>query len=102
MEQQGKVYQLTVVTNDGSVRTVPARSDESLLVAMERAAIKAPSKCRSGECGWCRSKLVSGTVYTPEMTERRRQYDKVAGYIHPCCSFPCSDCRIAVNCEGLD
>ena len=100
-EHEGKVYELTVVTNDGAVRTVPARSDESLLVAMERAGIKAPSKCRSGECGWCRSKLVSGEIYAPEMTERRRQYDKVAGYIHPCCTFPCSDCRIAVNCEGL-
>lgn len=99
-EHQGKVYELTVVTNDGETYTVPARSDETILVALERAGIKAPSKCRSGECGWCRSKLVSGEVYAPEMTERRRQYDKLAGYIHPCCTFPCSDCSIAVGCEG--
>ena len=66
---------------------------------MERAGIKAPSKCRSGECGFCRSKLATGEVYTPEKVERRRQYDKVKGYVHPCCTYPKSDCRILVNCE---
>ena len=96
--EKGKIYELTVITNDYLAYVIPARSDESILVAIERAGIKAPSKCRSGECGWCRSKLVSGEVYAPEMTERRRQYDKVAGYIHPCCSFPLSDCIIAINC----
>ena len=96
-----KVYELTVTLNNGQTCTVPARADESLLVAIERAGLKAPSKCRSGECGWCRSRLVSGEVYIPEMTERRREYDKVSGYIHPCCTFPCSDCRILVNCEGF-
>ncbi len=95
-----KKYELTVVTNDGVTYKIPARSDESILVAVERAGIKAPSKCRSGECGWCRSKLVSGEVYTPEPTERRRQYNRIAGYIHPCCGFPCSDCRIMIGCEG--
>ncbi len=99
---QGKVYELTVIMGYGETYTIPARSDESILVAFERAGIKAPSRCRSGECGWCRSRLISGEVYTPELTERRRQYDKVAGYIHPCCSFACSDCRIAINCEGYE
>ncbi|MBR4462563.1 MAG: 2Fe-2S iron-sulfur cluster binding domain-containing protein [Erysipelotrichaceae bacterium] len=99
---QGKVYELTVVTNDGLTHTIPMRCDEPILVAIERAGIKAPSKCRSGECGWCRSRLVSGEVYTPEITEHRRQYDRTAGYIHPCCSFPCSDCKIMINCEGLE
>ena len=101
-EHQGKTYELTVITNDGITHKIPACFDEPILVAFERAGIKAPSKCRSGECGWCRSRLVSGEVYTPERTEQRRQYDKVAGYIHPCCSFACSDCKIVINCEGLE
>ncbi|MBS1393663.1 MAG: 2Fe-2S iron-sulfur cluster-binding protein [Christensenellales bacterium] len=25
---------------------------------MEQAGIKAPSRCRSGQCGWCHSRLV--------------------------------------------
>ncbi|MBR2701203.1 MAG: 2Fe-2S iron-sulfur cluster binding domain-containing protein [Erysipelotrichaceae bacterium] len=97
--EKGKVYQLTVMTNDGIAETIPARSDESILVAIERAGIKAPSKCQSGECGWCRTRLLSGEVYIPALTERRRQYDKVAGYIHACCSFPLSDCTVSINCE---
>lgn len=99
---QGKTFEVTVVTADGVSQKIPARFDEPILVALERAGIRAPSKCRSGECGWCRSRLVAGEVYTPEAVERRRQYDRVAGYIHPCCSFPCSDCTIAVNCEGFE
>lgn len=94
-----KVFNLTVVMNDGVERTVPARADEPILVTLERAGIKAPSKCRSGECGFCRSRLASGEVYTPGKTERRRQYDLKAGYIHPCCTFPKSDCRILINYE---
>lgn len=98
-EYKDKTFELTVIMNDGIERKIPARADEPILVALERAGIEAPSKCRSGECGFCRSKLASGEVYTPERVERRRQYDKVAGYIHPCCTFPKSDCRILVNYE---
>lgn len=96
---KGKTYNVKVINNDGKEYEIKASCDESLLVAFERAGIKAPSKCRSGECGWCRSRLVSGEVYAPELIERRRQYDKIAGYIHPCCTFACSDCVIEINCE---
>lgn len=94
-----KTYELTVITNDGIERKVPAKAEESVLVALERAGIEAPSKCRSGECGFCRSKLVSGEVYTPGKVEHRRQYDKETGYIHPCCTFPKSDLKILINYE---
>lgn len=98
-QNKGKTYQITVVTNDGQTRTVPARAEESVLVALERAGINAPSKCRSGECGFCRSRLASGQVYVPEKVDKRRQYDKVTGYIHPCAAFPRSDLKILINCE---
>lgn len=96
---KGKQFELRVLTNDGETHVISARSDESILVAIERAGIKAPSKCRSGECGWCRTRLISGEVYTPVLTEHRRQYDQVAGYLHACCSFPLSDCTVTINCE---
>ena len=94
----GKTFTLTVELADG-VRKIPAKSGESILVALERAGIKAPSKCRSGECGFCRSRLASGTYYVPEIIEHRRGADVKDGYIHPCCSFPTSDCRIFINCD---
>lgn len=98
-QYKDKIFNLTVVTGYGLVKTVPARADEPILVALERAGVTAPSKCRSGECGFCRSKLVSGEVYIPDKTEARREYDRLKGYIHPCCTFPKSDCRILVNIE---
>lgn len=51
----------------GTERTITAPSDVSLLRSLEAAGIAAPAHCRSGECGWCHSKLVSGEVYTPNL-----------------------------------
>ena len=56
----------------------------------------APAHCRSGECGWCHSKLISGEVYTPKTVDGRREADFLYGYIHPCCAFPLSDVTIEV------
>ena len=75
--------------------------DESLLVAVERAGIAAPSRCRSGECGWCRSRLVSGEVYIPEKTDGRRAADIDYNYIHPCSTFPLSDVVLEVYGSNL-
>ena len=80
----------------GKEQTITAPSDVSLLRSLEAAGIAAPSHCRSGECGWCHSKLVSGEVYTPKSVDSRREADYLYGYIHPCCSFPLSDLTIEV------
>ncbi len=82
--QLGKEYELT------------ASSDEPLLTAFDRAGLAAPSRCRSGECGWCRSRLLSGQVYVPEITDGRRAADIDFGYIHPCSSFAMSDLVVDV------
>lgn len=75
---------------------IPASSKETLLVAMERSGIVAPAKCRSGECGWCRSKLLSGTVFIPPQNDFRRHMDRETDHIHPCVSFPTSDIVLEV------
>ena len=80
----------------GTEQTITAPSDVSLLRSLEAAGIAAPAHCRSGECGWCHSKLVSGEVYTPKSVDGRREADFIYGYIHPCCSFPLSDLTIEV------
>ncbi|MDO5328613.1 MAG: flavin reductase family protein [Coriobacteriia bacterium] len=76
-----------------------AMANETLLVAIERAGIKAPSRCRSGECGWCRSQLESGKVFIPEDTDGRRFCDTEDNVIHPCATFPLSDCELTVPGE---
>ena len=80
----------------GSEQTITAPSDVSLLRSLEAAGIAAPAHCRSGECGWCHSRLVSGEIYTPKSMDGRREADFLFGYIHPCCSFPLSDLVIEV------
>ena len=94
-ETMGKEYKLTVDIR-GNKQTVPCKGGETLLWAMEKAGIKAPSHCRSGECGWCHSKLVSGEVYIPEDADGRRLADKKFGWVHPCVTYPLGDVELLV------
>ena len=80
----------------GTEQTITAPADTSILRSLEAAGIAAPAHCRSGECGWCHSKLCSGEVYCPKSVDVRREADYIYGYIHPCCSFPLSDLVIEV------
>ena len=80
----------------GTEQTITAPADTSILRSLEAAGIAAPAHCRSGECGWCHSKLCSGDVYCPKSVDGRREADYIYGYIHPCCSFPLSDLIIEV------
>ena len=91
----GKTYTITV-TIRGETQTVSCRADQTLLSAMEQAGIKAPSRCRSGECGWCHSLLLSGEVFVPAEADGRREADKKFGWIHPCCTYPLSDVSLDV------
>ena len=94
-EIRGKTFNLKIV-QCGREYNVPVSADEPIIVAAERAGIAVPSRCRSGECGWCRSKLVSGKVYIPEKTDGRRRADVEFNYIHPCSSFAMSDIVLEV------
>ena len=80
----------------GEEKTIPLRADEPVLTAIERAGIAAPSRCRSGECGWCRSRLISGEVFIPESMDGRRLADDEAGYIHPCSTWALSDLELEI------
>ena len=95
-EMRGRSFRLKVIKY-GEEFDITASADEPLLTAIERAGITAPSRCRSGECGWCRSKLISGNVFIPEKTDGRRKADLDFGYIHPCSSFPTGDCVIEIS-----
>ena len=98
--QEAKGQQFRIKVKRGPEEwTIPASADEPVLVAIERAGIKAPSRCRAGECGWCRSRLLEGTVFIPQENEMRRWADIHYGYIHPCCSFPTSDLVVEIPGE---
>lgn len=88
-----KVFKLTAICC-GQERVIDASANESVLTALERAGVAAPSHCRSGECGYCHSRLISGEIFVPAGTDGRRKADTVYGYFHPCASFPVSDIKM--------
>lgn len=100
-ESRGKTYSILVRRGPDEFN-IKGSAAETVLAAIERAGINAPARCRSGECGWCRSKLVSGSVYLPAENDGRRFSDKEHGYIHPCASFPTSDLVIEVPGSYLE
>lgn len=92
-EHLNKFYQIKVRYFGGNTQII-ANSNDSILVALEKTGIKAPSRCRSGECGFCRSKLLSGDVFVVPDGDGRRAADKKLGFIHICSSYPLSDLEI--------
>ncbi len=90
-----KTFKITVHVGNYS-KVIPAIATESILVALERANFAPPAKCRSGECGFCRSKLISGEVFISPISDWRRKADKKFNYFHPCSSYPTSDIEIVI------
>ena len=84
------------VTIQDETYTVVGKTGDSVMQTLEKNKIAVPARCRSGECGFCHSHLLSGKVYVPEALEYRRLADYKFGCIHPCCSFPLTDLEINV------
>ncbi|MGN0547922.1 MAG: FAD-binding oxidoreductase [Acutalibacteraceae bacterium] len=84
------------VTIQDETKTVTGSTSDSVMQILEKNGIAVPARCRSGECGFCHSHLISGKVYVPENMEYRRLADHKFGCIHPCCSFPLTDLTLNV------
>ncbi len=84
------------VTIQDKTYIVRGKTGDSVMQTLEKSGISVPARCRSGECGFCHSHLISGKVYVPEALEYRRLADYKFGCIHPCCSFPLTDLEIDV------
>lgn len=89
------VFKLTVHMRD-QVYVLDAKENETLLVAMERAGLNAPNKCRAGGCGFCHSKWLSGRYRIADGRDGRREADRKFGFIHPCVTYPLEDMEIDV------
>ncbi|NVM16553.1 MAG: iron-sulfur cluster-binding domain-containing protein [Candidatus Lokiarchaeota archaeon] len=93
-----KVFKVKIHIGD-LTREIPAIATESVLVALERANLNPPSKCRSGECGFCRTLLIDGDVYINPVSDWRKGADKKFNYFHPCASYPITDLEIRIPRE---
>ncbi len=97
-ELADKTFNLTVVRGIHE-DVIPAIGRESLVVALERAGIRIETGCRSGECGFCRTKLLSGNVFISPISDGRRAADKDFNYLHACAAYPTSDLKIKIPIE---
>ena len=88
-------YTLTVLRGIHEDR-ISAKGRESLVVALERAGIRIETGCRSGECGMCRTKVLSGNFFICPEGDGRRAADRDFGYVHACAAYPTGDMTIRI------
>ena len=98
--QDEPILQIThkcTVLCKGKTYELECREGEKLLYAFENADIPINGKCANGECGYCRSRLLSGEIrFLSNKADRRTSADIIYGYIHPCCVTPVSDVLIEI------
>ncbi len=90
-----ETVRITVTIQDKTY-IIKGSSNDSIMQTIEKNGLAVPARCRSGECGFCHSHLLSGKIYVPKALEYRRLADYKFGCIHPCCSFPLTDIEINV------
>ena len=89
-----ETYDLKVILKNDFIIT-KCKSDETLLVSMEKAGIKAPSMCRVGTCGYCRSILLDGKIKMVGSSLKKAEAEN--DYFHPCVAYPESDIVIRLD-----
>ena len=94
-EQSGAPCTLTVHTFDRDY-TLSAACGETLIDVLERSDVKIESRCRTGECGWCRVRFLGGQLQTVADT-KLRMADKEYGYTHACKAVLTGDAEIAID-----
>lgn len=82
-----QTFQLKLTKQD---KILDLTSNESLLSAMRRTGLAIASSCGEGECGTCKTKLISGQV-DMQHNGGIRQREIAAGFFLPCCSTALSD-----------
>lgn len=91
-----KMFSCTLITASGT-RVFPCAADEPLLSSLEKAGVCVSANCSNGECGFCRLRLLSGSVKQYDLPESdpRRRADAIRSVVHACRVFPDSDLTIA-------
>jgi ferredoxin-NADP reductase/DMSO/TMAO reductase YedYZ heme-binding membrane subunit len=81
------------VTFARSERSAPLPSRKTVLDVAESIGVPIDFQCRSGICGTCRSKLLSGHVMMP-VRDALNDADEAEGYILACQAFATEDVKI--------
>ncbi|QLL05259.1 FAD-binding oxidoreductase [Mycobacterium vicinigordonae] len=95
------VRQVTVSYSDGTQKTMPVRSDQSILDAAEEHGVAIVNECQSGICGTCVATCASGR-YDMGRTEGLSDVERAARKILTCQTFATSDCQIELQYPADD
>lgn len=95
-EKYEETYKL-IVHQGKCVFEIKALAKESIATSLERAGLYIHTSCRSGECGACRIKVISGDFYIPKNADIRRKQDRIFNYVHSCSTYPVSNLEIKIN-----
>lgn len=95
-KKEEQEFNLTVHVGTKVIQT-KAKSNETILVAIEKAGIEPAVRCRSGVCGFCRAMVIKGDYTFATDEQGLRKADQKLGFIHRCCSYPQSDLEIVVQ-----
>lgn len=85
-----------LVTIEQWPRPVAVPAGRTILEAAMAAGAPYPHGCRSGNCGACKSRLISGDVTLAPYSDRALSADeRAAGMILACRARPRGDCTVA-------
>ena len=85
-----------LVTIEQWPHPVRVRPGRTILAAAMAMGVPYPHGCRSGNCGACKSRLVSGAVeMAPYSDHALSAAERAEGYILACRAAPLGDCTIA-------
>ena len=96
-----QVPEITVRYSDGTSKTMPVQSDQSILEAAEEHGIAIVSECQSGICGTCVATCSSGD-YEMGRTEGLSEVERDARKVLTCQTFATSDCVIDLQYPADD
>jgi ferredoxin-NADP reductase/DMSO/TMAO reductase YedYZ heme-binding membrane subunit len=82
-----------MVTFTVSNKSTALSSDTSILEAAESVGVRIDYDCRSGYCGQCRSKLLTGKVRM-DFRDALSVADEADGYILACQAHPTENCEV--------
>jgi ring-1,2-phenylacetyl-CoA epoxidase subunit PaaE len=86
----GRTSEVTVLLNGRATRLAVPFDGDSVLDALSALRSDAPYSCKSGVCGTCRARIVSGTVEM-DLSYALEPDETESGYILMCQSHPTSD-----------
>jgi len=73
--------------------TVPVRAGQTILESLEQGGYHPAFDCRSGSCGTCRLRLMSGAV--KNAGDGLTPHERAAGYVLACVAEPAGDISVA-------